>query len=280
MDQHEALLGKELLEQRADTALDDEYGLVDFRAKVDGPIVQPGVEAHKWPFLALNLLVPISRHRPFCVFDLEWQWDLRLDLDEQLLHMDLKVLDGGALDWLLHPLDETCDDERALCANAPAVFDHLLAKLVAGSHDSLHSVETLAQVEEGELRRLDASVLYPAAECDLLVLIVGSISYVGSWGARGLEFDGTAEWQVAVCSSRYIGSIVGLLFGAFGELAGFGGSLLLCLVSISNHSLMDVYVSCAFSFSFCAFFRAFLDGASGCPASFGGAASLMVAELW
>jgi hypothetical protein len=38
-------------------------------------------------------------------------------------------------------------------------------------------------------------------------------------------------------------------------------------------------MSCAFSFSFCAFFRAFLEGASGCGASAGGAASLIVVEL-
>jgi hypothetical protein len=233
VDEDEALLGKELLEQRADTALDDEDGLVDLGSQIDGPVVQPGVETDKWSLVALVLLLLFFRcgQRPLGVFDLEWQRDIGLDLNEQLLDVDLVVLDRGTLDGFLDTLDKARHEKCALGADTAAVLDHLLAQLLASSNDSLHSVESLAQIEESELRRLDAGVLDPAPECDLLVLIVGSLGEVGAWGACRLELLRTAEWQLAVGPSGDIGGIISLLLAALGEFTRFGCSLLLCLLS-------------------------------------------------
>jgi hypothetical protein len=144
--------------------------------------------------------------------------------------MDLKVLDAGALDGLFDALDQTSDEKCALGADATTVLDHLLAQLVTSSHDGLYCVEVLAQVQEGELRRLNTCILYPASECDLLVLVLGSVSEVGTRCARGLEVDGAAKWKFAIRSSRYIGGIIGGLFLTFSKLTSLRCSLLLCLL--------------------------------------------------
>jgi hypothetical protein len=43
VNQDEALLREEFLEQGTHAALDDEDGLIDLGAEIEGPVIQPGV---------------------------------------------------------------------------------------------------------------------------------------------------------------------------------------------------------------------------------------------
>jgi hypothetical protein len=236
VDKGEALLGEELLEESADTTLDNEDGLVDLGSEVNGPVVQPGVEADKRALGTLLLLLlgsSVGGQRPLGILDLQRQGHLSLDLDEQLLDVDLKVLDGGTLDGLLDALDKTGDQDGALGADVAAELDHLLAQLVAGRNDGLDGVEVLAQVQESQLGRLNASVLDPAAECNLLVLVVGSIGDARASSSGRLEALGSAEGKLAVGTGRDVDAIGLLLLGAISQLTGFGGGLLLSLRGIS-----------------------------------------------
>lgn len=190
------------MEDRANTTLDDENRLVDLRPQVKRPVVEPGVETNKWSFTTLLLLLllgsGLSRQRPLCIVNLQWQRYLGLDLDEQLLDVDLVVLDGGALDGLGSLLDQTSDDDCAFGADGTAELDHLLAELVTGGNDSLDGAQVLAQVKESQLRRLNTSVLNPAAEGDLLVNIVGDGVEADASDARGLEVLRASEGELAV----------------------------------------------------------------------------------
>jgi hypothetical protein len=239
VDESEALLGKEFLEKCADTTLDDEDGLIDLGSEIKGPVVQPSVEADKRALATLLLLLLgscVGGQRPLGVLNLQRQGHLGLDLDEQLLDVDLKVLDRGALDGLLDALDKTSDEDGALGADVAAELDHLLAQLVAGRNDRLDGVEVLAQVQESQLGRLNTSVLDPAAECNLLVLMVGGIGNARASNSGGLEVLGSAEGKLAVGTFRNVDAIGLLLLGALGQLAGFGGGLLLSLWGISADS--------------------------------------------
>ena len=143
--------------------------------------------------------------------------------------MDLEIGDTGTLDGLLHTLHYTRNDECALGANAAAELDHLLAQLVAGRNDSLHSVEVLSQVQESELRRLYPCILNPAPECNLLVLVVGDIGKLSARSSRRLVLFGSNEGKFAVCVCGNIGAVIGFFLGTLSEFAGFGCGLLLCL---------------------------------------------------
>jgi hypothetical protein len=113
--------------------------------------------------------------------------------------------------------------------------------------------------------------------------VVGSIGDARASSSGGLEVFGSAERKLAVGTGRDVDAIGLLLLGAIGKLAGFGGGLLLSLrgISAQPRSIGGLQLS-TFSFSFWAFFRAFLEGPSGCCASAagaaGGGASLIV--LW
>ena len=162
---------------------------------------------------------------------LQGQRHIRLDFDEQPLDVDLKVFDTGALDGLLHTLDQPRDEQCALGTDASAVFDHMLAQLLTGGHDSLHGVEALAQVQECELCGLHACILYPAAECDLLVLVVGRVCEVCTRRACRPKLLGAAEGKLSVGVGGDIGTVGSVFLGAFGELACLCCSFLLCLSS-------------------------------------------------
>jgi hypothetical protein len=154
LDQGEVLLREELLEDCADTALDPEDRLIDLSPQVDRSVVEPGVKADERSLAALFLLLlfgssGLGRQGSLAIIDLQRQWDLGLGLDEQLLDVDLKVLDGGALDGLGCLLHQASDDNGALGGNGAAELDHLLAQLVTGGNDSLDGVKVLAQVQEG-----------------------------------------------------------------------------------------------------------------------------------
>lgn len=188
--------------------------------------------------------------------------------------MDLKVLDRSALDGLLDPLDQPRNDKCALRAHVPAELDHLLAQLLARRDDSLYRAEALAQVDESEFRRLYTRVLDPAAERDLLVLILSGGGEVDAPGARGLKGGRADERELAVALFGDIFCVGDLLLLAFSELAGLGCGLFfglgieLACVSDMTGSFSSRFT---FSFSFCAFFKAFLDGGSepevaGCSA--------------
>lgn len=189
--------------------------------------------------------------------------------------MNLEIGDTGALNGLLHTLDYARNDKCALGADVATELDHLLAQLLAGRNNSLHSVEVLSQVQESEFRRLNPCILHPASECDLLVLIAGDIGKLGAWSSRRLVFFGANEGKFAVCAYRDVGGIVGLLLGTLSKFAGFGCSFLLCLGYREHYELERKGILLTFSFSFCAFFSAFLEGGSA-PV---GAASLIVVVL-
>lgn len=236
LDEHESLLREELLEQRAHTTLDDEDGMVDFCSQVKRPVRQSRVEPHERPGVAFShLLVLITQaalwKRTLGVLDLQRQRHRRLDLYKQLRDVDLKVLDRRALDGLLDPFDQARDCQRALRVLVAAELDHLLAQLVARRNDRLHRVEALAQVQEGELRRLHASILDPAAEGDFLVFILGDGGEVDTRGARGLEVGRADEREFAVRVLGDVFRVFGFLLLALGELTGFGCCLLLRLCS-------------------------------------------------
>jgi hypothetical protein len=76
---------------------------------------------------------------------------------------------------------------------------------------------------------LDPCVLYPASECDFLVLIAGDIGKLSARSSRRLVFFGSNEGKFAVCACRYVGSVVGLFLRTLSEFAGFGCSFLLRL---------------------------------------------------
>lgn len=72
MHQNEALLREELLEQGANTALDDEDRLVDLGSQIKRPVVQPCVQTDEWALATFLLFLilfrsSLSRHGPFCV---------------------------------------------------------------------------------------------------------------------------------------------------------------------------------------------------------------------
>jgi hypothetical protein len=71
--------------------------------------------------------------------------------------------------------------------------------------------------------------------------------------------------------------MIGFLFGAFSELAGFGRSFLFRLRTCKYCKLYVEEFQVTFSFSFCAFFSAFFEGPSAPVAA--GASSLMVDVL-
>jgi hypothetical protein len=123
---------------------------------------------------------------------------------------------------------------------------------------------------------LDPCVLYPASECDFLVLIAGDIGKLSARSSRRLVFFGSNEGKFAVCACRYVGSVVGLFLRTLSEFAGFGCSFLLRLGYREYLELERKGTPLTFSFSFCAFFSAFLEGGSA-PV---GAASLIVVVLW
>lgn len=201
MNQRKALLGKKLLEQGADAALDDENGLVDLGPEIEGPVVQPCVQTDKRALIAFLFFALCRRlhgHGSLGIGYLEGQRDLSAGLDEQLLNMNLKVGNGRAFDGLLNTLDQTGYDEGALGADVTTELDHLLAELVAGCNNRLYGVEALAQVQESQLCRLDSGILYPASECNFLVLIAGNFSKVGAWGSGRLEVFGSDERKLAV----------------------------------------------------------------------------------
>lgn len=125
--------------------------------------------------------------------------------------MDLEVFDGGALDGLLHTLDQTCNDESALGTDVAAVLDHLLAQSLARGHNSLHCADALAQVEESKLCRLNPRVLHPAPKRNFLVLVAGDVCEIGTWRARGLEVLATTEGQIPIVVRRDIGGRFSLL---------------------------------------------------------------------
>lgn len=143
--------------------------------------------------------------------------------------MNLKVLDGGALDGLGSLLDQSGDYNCALGADGTAELDHLLAQLLASRNDSLNGAEVLAQIQESQLCRLAACTLNPASEGDFLVNVVGDVLEVHARDARGLEGLRAGKRKLAV---RVLGDIFGvgsLLFCAVGEFASLCCGLLLCL---------------------------------------------------
>lgn len=238
LNEDEATLGEEFLEEGADAALDGEDGVVDFGAQVDGAVVEARVEADEGTAVCFLFFLSLRREWALRVVDLQRQRDFGLVLDKELVDVHLEVLDRGALDGLRGALDGARDGEGALGTDVLRELDHLLAELLAGGHDGLHCVEALAQVQEGELRTLGTSILDPATECDLLVFELRDIAEVDAGRVGRLEFLGTREGQLAV---RILGDVLGglgLLLLALSKLAGLRSRLLLSLELVSYCSAL------------------------------------------
>ena len=93
--------------------------------------------------------------------------------------------------------------------------------------------------------------------------MIGDGGQVDARRVRGLEVFGAGEWQFAVILLGDVLSIGGILLLALSELTGFGGGFLLCLDQVSNSRGRGAIEGCTFSFSFWAFFKAFLEGSAG-----------------